>query len=108
MAGRPEPYEPFGFDWRKYPEEIARHQDEIRRLEAEKLAQADKKRKREDRIAMFFMPLMVFASPYSAVASLLIVLFLLFNPGDWMDALAWSLAIGLVCFLLWAVNNFRG
>ena len=108
MAGRPEPYEPFGFDWRNYPDEHARHQEEIRRLEAEKLAQAAKKRKRENRIAMLFMPLMVFASPYSAVAFLLIVLFLFFVPGHWMDALAWSLMIGLACFLAWAVNHFRG
>ncbi len=108
MAGRPEPYEPFGFDWRKYPEDCSRHQEEMQRLEAEKLAQADKKRKRQDRIAMLFMPLVVFASPYSAVAFLFIVLFLLAGPGNWMDGLAWSLMIGLVCFLAWAVNGFRG
>jgi hypothetical protein len=105
-VNEPEPYEPpFGFDWRKYPEDCARHQEEVQRLEAEKLAQADKKRKRGDRIAILFMPLMVLASPYSAVAFLLIVLFLLADPGNWMGGLAFSLMVGIVCFLGWAFSR---
>lgn len=104
-VNEPEPYEPFGFDWRNYPEDCSRHQEEVQRLEAEKRAQADKKRKRGDRIAMLFMPLMVLASPYSAVAFLFIVLFLLADPGNWMGGLAFSLMVGLACWLGWVFSR---
>jgi hypothetical protein len=104
MAGRPEPYEPFGFDWYRYPEDCSRNQEETRRLEAEKRVQADKKRKREDRIATFFMPLMLFTSPYGVVALLVFVTALFVYP-DWMNRLILWLGAGIVLFLGWVFNR---
>lgn len=73
MSG-PEDYELFGFDHDKFwREDMPRHYEEMRRLEAEERERAAAKEKSETRRALFLAPVLLLLNPWGIVIAVIFV-----------------------------------